>query len=404
MLFNKLGDVSQHERKNLKLLLIIGGLYTLGIYLSNVFVNIYLWKQSGEISVLAVYNLFIYVTQTLIFILIGRFVKRIDRVIILRLGILIISIFFITVFLLSTNAAKYHYFLGIIIGTGYGLFWLAYNILVFEITEPPTRDYFNSKFGALQSLSGMIGPMSAGAIISALEGQIGYLIIFFTSFLLFIFAIIMSSFLDRRTAEGAYFIREVINERKNNKRWFYLLNAHFFQGIREGVFLFLVGIWVFMMTNSEWVIGVYNLIYALSSFIGYQICAKFVTPINRRVFILTGTIFLYVSVFWLLIADKALDFYIYSAAIGLFLPLFFSPYTSVSYDVIGQAYNARDYRIEYIILRDITLNLGRIVSLLTFLLGLFIFNEPLWIKYGLLLYGFGYIVSGYFIHLITKNN
>src|SRR5690606_2301264 len=168
--------------------------------------------------------------------------------------------------------------------------------------------------------------------------------------------------------------------------------------------LFLVGIWVFMMTNSEWVIGVYNLIYALSSFIGYQICAKFVTPINRRVFILTGTIFLYVSVFWLLIADKALDFYIYSAAIGLFLPLFFSPYTSVSYDVIGQAYNARDYRIEYIILRDITLNLGRIVSLLTFLLGLFIFNEPLWIKYGLLLYGFGYIVSGYFIHLITKNN
>ena len=48
MLFNKLGDVSQHERKNLKLLLIIGGLYTLGIYLSNVFVNIYLWKQSGK--------------------------------------------------------------------------------------------------------------------------------------------------------------------------------------------------------------------------------------------------------------------------------------------------------------------------------------------------------------------
>ncbi|WP_054752978.1 MFS transporter [Piscibacillus salipiscarius] len=255
----------------------------------------------------------------------------------MRAGIFVISVFFISVLLLSTQASELFYVLGVLIGTGYGLFWLAYNILIFEVTEPYTRDFFNGMFGALQSLSGIVGPVSAGWIITFLTGYKGYLTVFFISFVLFILAIIFSIFLERRSVEGKYNIRSVIREGKENKQWFWMLTAHLFQGMREGVFLFLIGLWVYMGTQSEMIVGIYNMIYAIASFVMYQVVAKIVKPDNRKILILIGSIFLFISVFWLLKSDAALDYYIYAGILGVFLPLFFAPYTSVSYDVIGQA-------------------------------------------------------------------
>lgn len=44
-----IGDVDVN--KGLLFLLTIGGLYSLGIALSNTFVNVYLWKQSGNLLI-----------------------------------------------------------------------------------------------------------------------------------------------------------------------------------------------------------------------------------------------------------------------------------------------------------------------------------------------------------------
>lgn len=87
MIFRKwLGDIEL--TKDLSLLLYIGGIYSLSVALSNTFVNIYLWKQSGEFIDLAIYNLSVVVFQPLTFILAGRWAKKVDRVIVLRIGVI----------------------------------------------------------------------------------------------------------------------------------------------------------------------------------------------------------------------------------------------------------------------------------------------------------------------------
>src|SRR5699024_10966144 len=136
MLVNKL-DIN----RDLFFLLFIGGLYSLGIFLSNTFVNVYLWKQSGEYITIAVYNLAIYLFQTVTFILAGKIAKKVDRIIVLRLGVVFLSLFFLSVLIMAENAAKYNFMLGGLLGIGYGFYWLAFNVLTFEITEPETRDF-----------------------------------------------------------------------------------------------------------------------------------------------------------------------------------------------------------------------------------------------------------------------
>lgn len=184
------------KQKNfdLVLLLIIGGFYSLGMFLSNTFVNIYLWRQSHDLMIISIYNISIYIFQLITFILAGRIAKNIDRIVVLRMGVIILSLFFLTVLILGTSAAKYYILLGSILGVGYGFYWLAFNVLTFEITEPETRDFFNGFLGVLQSVAGMIGPLLAGFIIAKMAANTGYTIIFLSSFILFIGAIVLSFF------------------------------------------------------------------------------------------------------------------------------------------------------------------------------------------------------------------
>ena len=171
-----IGDV--HLTKDLTLLLLIGGLYSLSIALSNTFVNIYLWKQTGELKDIGLYNLAVAVAQPFTFILAGRWAKKIDRVIVFRIGIILLALFYLSVLGFGTSASKYLLLLGALLGMGYGFYWLAFNVLTFEITEPETRDFFNGFLGILSSVGGMIGPIAAGFIISRLEKFTGYSIVF----------------------------------------------------------------------------------------------------------------------------------------------------------------------------------------------------------------------------------
>src|SRR5690625_2835418 len=255
--------------RELLLLLFIGGLYSLGIFLSNTFVNIYLWKQSGDYITIAIYNLEIYIFQLATFIIAGKIAKRIDRIIVLRLGVIFLSIFFLYVLIIGDSAIKYNFMLGSLLGIGYGFYWLAFNVLTFEITEPETRDFFNGFLGVLQSFGGMIGPILAGTIIAKMEDNIGYNVIFTISFILFICAVAGSFFLNRRKAEGSFHFKRILQERRNNNNWKRILYANSFQGLREGIFAFIIAIWVFLITESEFALGTFNLVLSGLSFLFY---------------------------------------------------------------------------------------------------------------------------------------
>ena len=77
---------SLKTNRDLKVLLMIGGLFAFATFLSNTFVNVFLWKQSNDYVNIAIYNLYISIFSPLSFLLAGRISKMVDRTIIIRLG------------------------------------------------------------------------------------------------------------------------------------------------------------------------------------------------------------------------------------------------------------------------------------------------------------------------------
>lgn len=390
-----LGDVEL--TKDLSLLLIIGGLYSLSVALSNTFVNIYLWKQSGEYKDLGMYNLAVVVLQPITFILAGRWAKKIDRVIVLRIGVIFLALFYLTVLLIGTNATQFLLVLGGLLGVGYGFYWLAYNVLTFEITEPETRDFFNGFLGLLSSVGGMIGPIGAGYIISKMEKFVGYSIVFGISLGLFSLAVFLSFSIKRRPANGKYYFIRIFKERKENKNWSRINNAHFFQGLREGIFAFIISVFVFISTGSELSLGTFGLINSGISFVAYYLVSRMIKKNMRKKSILIGGIILFFSIFLIIFEVNYTKLLIYGAVIAVAYPLLLVPYMSMTYDVIGRGWKAAEMRVEYIVVKEIFLNAGRVTSIVIFLIGISFFEPEKIIPFLLIILGAGHTMIYFFV-------
>lgn len=391
MIWNKFMENDQYP-KDLFLLLFVGCLFTLSTALSNTFVNIFLWKQSGDLSDIAIYNLTIVIMQPIAFYLAGWFAKKIDRVIVLRIGVVILALFYIGVLFMGSMASNFLIALGAMLGFGLGFYWLAFNVLTLEVTEPETRDFFNGYLGVLNSFSGMIGPLSAGFIITRMDKHLGYETIFTISMILFLIAVVISFFLKRRKADGHFGLKEVFQERKENRAWFQLLNAHFFQGLREGTFIFLIVIWVYTASKSEFALGTFGFVQSVVSFIGYYIVSHYLKPWNRKKGIFAGGLLLFISPFMLLLPLTFTLLIVYGISVSIAYPLLLVPYVSLTYDIIGKCRGIYEKRIEYIVVREFFLNAGRIVSILTFLIVINLLSEERGIPLLLPILGAGHFL------------
>ncbi|MFD3447718.1 MFS transporter [Microbacteriaceae bacterium 4G12] len=385
-----IGDVEVN--RDLALLLTIGGLYTLAISLSNTFVNIYIWKQTKDFFSIGLYNLAIVVLQPITFAFGGRLAKNIDRMIILRLGVGTLALFFITVLLSGTHASRYILFIGSLLGIGYGFYWLAFNLLTFEITEPETRDFFNGFLGLLNSLAGMIGPIVAGYIIANMKKWNGYTTIFVLSLILFTIAVLLSFFLSKRECEGKYELMQVLQERKRNKDWRNITSAHFFQGLREGIFAFVISIYVYIVTGSELAIGKFGFVSSGVSVLIYYVATRLIKDKFRKKAIFLGGLLLYMTVYLIVINVTYYKLLIYAACISVAYPILLVPYMSMTYDVIGKARFAKELRVEYIVVRELFLNGGRITSITCFLIAVSFFNPQTSIPVLLSTLGIGHFL------------
>ncbi|TDQ41703.1 MFS transporter [Aureibacillus halotolerans] len=391
LLRNMTGNTGGSQRA-LLLLISIGGLYALSIALSNTFVNIYLWKQSGNYTDLAIYNLAQVILQPLTFLFAGRLAKKVDRVLVLRIGVIFLALFYLAVLMVGGASSQYLVLLGSLLGIGFGFYWLAFNVLTFEITEPDTRDFFNGFLGFISSFSGMVGPLAAGYIIASMEQFTGYTTIFTTSLILFAGAVALSFLLLPRPASGRYEWKRIWTEQTYNKDWKRILNAHFFQGLREGTFIFAITLWVFIATQSELAIGTFSLVHSSVALCFYYIAARYIPPTRRKLAILVAGAMMYASVLLLMFTLKFPLLMIYAVCTGIAYPVVMVPFASLTYDVIGRGWRAADMRVEYVVIKELFLNAGRAVSILMFIVAVTAFSPT--VSLPVLI---GVIGSGHFL-------
>ncbi|HEU4963187.1 MAG TPA: MFS transporter [Bacilli bacterium] len=367
-------------------LLVINTLFNGAGALSNTFLNIYLWKFLRSLEQIAIYNLSIFLCIALGYMTAGWVAKRTDRLYTMRAGVAILALFYILILTLGPRVINTYWLLGCLLGFGTGFYWLSYNVLVFEVTEPDTRDQFNGTNGFLFSLATGVAPMIAGKVLSYLPGR-GYTVLFLVSFALFIAAVVCTWLLKRRTGPPHYNLFIGYKPPQHGEIWRQTLRVSLLLGFREGTLSFLPFLLVFLVTKNEEMAGRYLLMTAIGSFAAYFFVKKFLTFERRNTFVTVSAFMLALSVLMLLFQVNQVSLFVFGITNALFTPLLIIPYACLTLDVMGRLPEAVHRKVEYLVVRETAVNTGRCLSLLVMIGAQTIWSDALTNRIAFLMVG-----------------
>lgn len=393
---------SQQDSKSLDkqtiLLLVVNGLFISANALSGTYLGVYIWKASNNFVLLGFFTLLSHVFMALTFWIAGNGVKEGNKMIALRVGIGASATFYVIVLLLGKSAVHYIWLLGLVQGLASGFFWLAFNVIYFEVTNANNRDRFNGWTGVIGSTVGMIVPWCSGYLISRMAGESGYRVIFMISLGIFLTGIGVSFFLRNRRTEGNYdWLMSIHILRNRSTPWRPVVGALAAQGMRESVFGLMIGVLIFIHTGSELQLGNFALITSAIGFVSFYATGKWLKPKWRKRGMLLGTIVITAVITPFFFGVSFTTLLIFGIGASMFMPLFTIPMTSSVFDLIGMNEDSAKQRVEFVVMRELALNTGRITGMIIFIVTLSISHAPLVINCMLLVVGSSPLLSWFFM-------
>lgn len=384
--------------KQNRLLLVVNGLFITANALSGTFFGVYIWKASQNFSLLGWFTLLGNVCMALTFWIAGRAVKRGGKKLVLALGIGGSAVFYAIVLLLGTRGIQYIWLLGAIQGTASGLFWLAYNVIYFEVTDADNRDRFNGLAGVMGAVAGMAAPWFSGVLISRMAAESGYRVIFILSLAIFVAGVLVALLLHNRRTEGEYdwrLPRQIWSA--PTASWRPVLGALMIQGVRESVFGMMIGLLVYIQTGSELRLGDYALITSAVSFVGFYAVGRWLKPAWRIWGMLAGAAVMTLVIVLFFFGIRYSTMLVFGIATSLTYPLYGIPMTSAVFDLIGGSEESARQRVEYVVVRELALNVGRIAGMASFLVTVHFSRAPLVLNVLMLVVGSAPLFSWLFM-------
>jgi MFS transporter, YQGE family, putative transporter len=378
-----------------KLLLIIHACYGLATTMSGLFLNLYLWRLSNDLTVNASFILVTFFFGTVSFAVGALLSKKTDRIFSFQIGIGLTAIFYLLVIILQEQTASYPMLIGILNGTAAGFYWLGNLVLTYDLVDNQSRSQFMGKQMAVFGIVNTFGPAFAGFIISKLD-LMGYNLVFTFSLLLFFTGLILSFRLPRdNSAKKPLYLQLLwrFNTRKPSLKpmWF----GWFIWGICEGLLGFFPTVILFMNVNNEFLVGISSILFGIVAVLSSLWHSKY-NHREREPY----TLLMVWIIYFLACVPMILYMNIWTVFIFLIV-------TEISKTLLGVTYfsfmftTIKDLprsglRTESMVMREIMLNIGRIISIITFI-GLYLFAQEL-IYYYLL---FAIFIQGLLFKIVS---
>ncbi|NIK78769.1 YQGE family putative transporter [Paenibacillus castaneae] len=347
--------------KPAKMLLSVNGLNGLGMNLSSLFINVYWYKLTQDMSVTLLFTLVSYVAWLPAFALAGWFSKRFSRKSAIVIGTITQLAFYGVILFYGEQSAYWIPQLGVLYGVGAGFYWLGINVLTVKLTSPSIRDWFNGANGMIGSITGMLGPLLAGWTVSATPDRIGYPLVFGAAFLCFLLSMLASFQLPDETSREPFQVRSMLGILRQAK-WRRLTFAFVALAFREGVLSAAIGLWVFVSTQNEGTTGQFAFLTTLLSVVSFYVVGRFAQEHHHRGLLAAGTVLFSLSMVGISIHMNQSTLLLYWIMDSISRPIFDTPFNTLTYNYVSRFDLGGKISTELVVWREIALSVGRISS------------------------------------------
>ncbi|WML55112.1 MFS transporter [Neobacillus sp. PS3-12] len=350
----------------LKFYLMMNALFSFGGNLSGVFQSVFLWKLDKTYSLLAYFSMYWSLSIIIFFGICAWVARKTSPLITMRLGFVCYLITYLIMLIFHQSLNEHIFLLGVVNGLAMSLYYVGMHMAVLDLTTNDKRDQFLYVQGILFTVGGMVAPLLSGIIISQLDGMIGYYVVFIATCVFFILAFIVSLKVKVKPVASKSYFWEVVKH--PSAEWRKMYKVMFADGIVSGVYTtFLITMMTFKVAGGEFSLGVFNTAAEIISLLAFYALAKYSGPDYRiRIFaigavgILLGSVF--ISAFPMIVT-----LVLFAIIQPVSMNMISTSMNAMIYASIEKDPEYKEKRLDYIIIREIPLGIGRILGVAMFL-------------------------------------
>lgn len=342
-----------------------------------IFINAFLWRQTHDLTLIAVYNILLYTGLPLGFYLNGLLLRRSSPNVLYFLGLALSGIIVAILIFLPTDHYDSVSIFGLINGIATGIFWANRNFLTLETTKSSDRIYFSSIESVTDIITSILVPVAIGffiiygSTVNLYTPIVGYkmLSIIMLLIIVFIGKIIMSFTLQTTPTKQ-------ITLTKISKTWKLVRFLQLTEGLTDILRLFLPTIIILYLLGNEQTLGIFqSLLATIAALVLYIITRSLKT--KYRVSMLTACFVLTVigTFAFSKYYSSMTGIFIFFACLAIAMPLLWIATRSLTYDVIDKETKHKSNHFAYIFDMELYINLGRIIAITGFVFMLHFFSN-----------------------------
>jgi MFS transporter, YQGE family, putative transporter len=350
----------------LKFYLLMNAFFSFGGALSGVFQSVFLWKLDKSYSLLAYYSLYWSLTIIVCFGLCAWIARKTNPMFTMRLGLVFYLITYLIMLIFHATLNKHIILLGTSNGLAMSLYYVGVHMAVLDLTTNDKRDQFLYVQGILLTIGGVVGPLVSGILISHFDGMFGYYVVFIATCVFFFISFLVSLKVKGSQVTAKSYFWDVIKD--PSPEWKKMYKVMFADGIVSGVYsTFLITMITFAVAGGEFSLGVYNMAAEIVAIIAFYVLAKFSNPKYRIVIFAIGSISIFLSSALLSALPVLLSLIVFGIVSPVAQNMITTSMNAMIYESIEKDPNYKDRRLDYIIIREIPLGVGRIIGVCLFL-------------------------------------
>ena len=326
------------------------------------FLTAYFIKTSkNSIPSISYYNILVYIVCMIGTYFTAKIIKNKFRIESFRLGVFIRFIYILLIIILKEKIIKHLLLIAIFSGLSTAIYWFPYNLFVINKINNKNRTKFTVKNETMAATINIIFPILFGTIISKTNFELTTLIILGIS----IIQVLLSFFIinDKEDKFPSFNINKTIKLIKNNKEIKNLLLAQFLFGMTTyGSLEKLKTILIIQSLKTNLNLGIITSLATVLSIITIKIYSKIYKEKNDKNIILLSSILPVISVFIIFYIKNPFTIILYNIFYTVFTTLLHLTTNIRLFNISDSKIIDKNNQCEFFTLREIILNIGRILG------------------------------------------
>lgn len=324
--------------------------------------------SDSNILPLGIYKLVAIIAIYSVIFLTRNFAKSKHRANLMRIGIVLDFVYFLTIILLKDKVVDYIYLVGLLYGLEEGFYYSVYNILESDGITNEERAKFAGTYTATESILSIVFPLIFGSLIYAT----GFLKSLIVVFIIVIIRIILSFiYKDNNIPKSDRAnMKEYFELTKKDKKFKQMYIVEFLNGLvySEAAFSYIVTIYIIKVFSDSFSLGVFTSIFSIITFIIGMLFAKFIKREHYARTIKISMVFTILSLFLMIFNCNAVTIVLFNLFQTISKKLKNLITGNNQANLSNDSKIQKEYKTEYWLANETSLVIGRIISSSIFIL------------------------------------